>query len=570
MPFVIDTRAVIVCYATCALVCLAVMVALWGQYRRRYRGLGLWLADYVLHFASLALVMGRGSIPEALSVVGGNAATAVGYVLLLKGLRRNAGVSGREWPDWLAAAAFVSVNAWFFAVRPDLNARELALSAVLAFLSLRGVAILSRPEPELRRVGARAAAVLGLFALSSLIRIAINLFAPSPADFFGSPSASAVVLVVYMALFVALTFSLVGMIGNRVLLENGRMIGEKSRAYAILRVRLALREFAPDHAVKELMVKALDEIEELTGSVIGFYHFVDEDAGALSLQAWSTRTAREYCDARPGETHYPIDCAGVWVDCVRERKPVIHNDYAALAHRKGLPAGHAPLVRELVAPTIRDGKIVAILGVGNKATDYTDEDVALVSFIVDLVWTIIAQKRADDRIWELNALLEEQALTDDLTGLANRRAFFSVAERELAKARRYATPLSFCMLDIDRFKLINDTRGHHAGDDALKSVAGLIRGVARDADLPARLGGEEFGILLPNTRLAEAAVFAERLRAVVEGSPCECGGPPIRVTVSIGTAELQPGDADLETLLRAADGAMYRAKELGRNRVATA
>ena len=91
--------------------------------------------------------------------------------------------------------------------------------------------------------------------------------------------------------------------------------------------------------------------------------------------------------------HYCVDRAGVWVDCVRERKAVVHNDYASLPHRKGLPEGHAPVVRELVVPVIKDQKIVAILGIGNKPSDYTDEDVRTVSFLADVTWEIVGRRR---------------------------------------------------------------------------------------------------------------------------------------------------------------------------------
>ncbi|MBM4050649.1 MAG: PAS domain S-box protein, partial [Planctomycetes bacterium] len=128
------------------------------------------------------------------------------------------------------------------------------------------------------------------------------------------------------------------------------------------------------------------------------YHFVEPDQKTLSLQAWSTRTVREFCTAKGKGLHYGVAEAGVWVDCVHQRRPVIHNDYASLPHRKGLPEGHAQVIRELVVPILRGDKIVAILGVGNKPQDYTQEDVETVSFLADVAWEVTEQKRAAEAL----------------------------------------------------------------------------------------------------------------------------------------------------------------------------
>jgi PAS domain S-box-containing protein len=167
-------------------------------------------------------------------------------------------------------------------------------------------------------------------------------------------------------------------------------------------------EFATRHPLDALMQKALDEIGLLTHSPIGFYHFVEADQKTLSLQAWSTRTIREFCQAEGKGMHYNIDEAGVWVDCVHHRRPVIHNDYAALPHRKGLPPGHAEVKRELVVPTMRDERIVAILGVGNKPVEYDEQDVALVAYVADVIWSIVERKRAEEQLEAYQSQLEAQ------------------------------------------------------------------------------------------------------------------------------------------------------------------
>jgi PAS domain S-box-containing protein len=175
-------------------------------------------------------------------------------------------------------------------------------------------------------------------------------------------------------------------------------IAERRRIEETLRFRMSLLEYAAEHSLPELLQKTLDMLGELTGSPIGFYHFVEPDQNTLSLAAWSTRTIKQFCTAKGQGSHYPIDQAGVWVDCVHERRPVIHNDYTSLPHRKGLPEGHAPITRELVVPIMRANLIVAIAGVGNKTSDYTDSDVKIVSHLADVAWNIVEHKRAEEAL----------------------------------------------------------------------------------------------------------------------------------------------------------------------------
>jgi diguanylate cyclase (GGDEF)-like protein/PAS domain S-box-containing protein len=166
-------------------------------------------------------------------------------------------------------------------------------------------------------------------------------------------------------------------------------------------------------------------------------------------------------------------------------------------------------------------------------------------------------------------VLREMALTDPLTGVANRRHFFARAKEEFGRARRYARPLSFLMLDMDHFKRINDRYGHARGDLVLKAFCDGCRALLRDVDLFARTGGEEFAVLLPETTLDGARVIAERLRQFTAGQKVETEGGEITWTISAGVAMSEPSDADLDACLQRADNALYRAKERGRNRVET-
>ena len=184
---------------------------------------------------------------------------------------------------------------------------------------------------------------------------------------------------------------------DRVVITYGD-ITDVHRSKAILAARSRLSERAQELSLEHLLRATLDETEALTGSCIGFYHFMDSDQEAIQLKGWSTRTEAEFCRAEGKDSHYAISMAGVWADCVRERRPLIHNDYANLPNRKGMPPGHATVLRELVVPVFRAGLVVAILGVGNKPTDYNEEDVETVQTFADLAWDLVEQKRTDEAL----------------------------------------------------------------------------------------------------------------------------------------------------------------------------
>jgi diguanylate cyclase (GGDEF)-like protein len=166
---------------------------------------------------------------------------------------------------------------------------------------------------------------------------------------------------------------------------------------------------------------------------------------------------------------------------------------------------------------------------------------------------------------EANQRLEELASIDPLTGASNRRHFLELAKVEISRAKRQGLPLSLIMLDIDFFKSINDRFGHEAGDKALVALAATIHATLRGGDIFARMGGEEFIVMLPGQGLAEAFQMAERVRQLIAQN--EAPGCPARITVSAGLAGLENESDEIADLLRRADQGLYRAKNQGRNQV---
>jgi diguanylate cyclase (GGDEF)-like protein len=181
-------------------------------------------------------------------------------------------------------------------------------------------------------------------------------------------------------------------------------------------------------------------------------------------------------------------------------------------------------------------------------------------------------KLLQDELREKNVLLETLSVTDVLTGLANRRRLMTRLEEEVARARRYKTPLAVVMIDIDHFKQVNDVHGHAMGDEVLRNIGAMLKAGVRTTDLAARYGGEELTLVLPHTDIPAATLVAENLREKFAEFEHRLDGIALKKTVSMGvTARDGQGDVpSAEDLLKHADEALYRAKQNGRNRVEVA
>ena len=179
-----------------------------------------------------------------------------------------------------------------------------------------------------------------------------------------------------------------------------------------------------------------------------------------------------------------------------------------------------------------------------------------------------------ERYYNPGRLFEEVqrlAMTDDLTGLRNRRGFFEIAGRELERAERTGRPLTALMLDIDGFKRVNDTYGHAVGDEVLRHLAERCRRAVRDIDIVGRYGGEEFAVVLPETDLKTAYEVAERIRSTIGGEPFDTEVGPLPIRVSVGLALLtDDNDQTMASLLDRADTAMYLVKRAGGDAVRSA
>jgi diguanylate cyclase (GGDEF)-like protein len=205
---------------------------------------------------------------------------------------------------------------------------------------------------------------------------------------------------------------------------------------------------------------------------------------------------------------------------------------------------------------------VGVVSIARQGDDFTKTEKDLLEYLTGQA--IVSIENAD-----LHETVQRQAVTDELTGLSNVRSLHAALDREIERGRRFNSPLSLVMLDIDDFKNVNDEYGHQQGDEVLTAVAGVLRDLSRDIDLPARYGGEELAVVLPQTDAEGAANVAERMREAIESLriPSLTGDAPLNVTSSFGVAEIPASAGDKATLIAAADAALYRAKRAGKNRV---
>jgi diguanylate cyclase (GGDEF)-like protein len=217
--------------------------------------------------------------------------------------------------------------------------------------------------------------------------------------------------------------------------------------------------------------------------------------------------------------------------------------------------GHPPLMIELV----RSGEDCTNLFLYPSGAGFPPATRELAEWLASQAAVALENAR-------LHHLVQRQAITDDLTGLANRRHFLEVLAGEITRATAFDTPLSVIVADVDDFKLVNDVFGHHVGDEVLRRFSKLVADHLRDVDVAARLGGEEFAMILPDTEVNDAAAVAERVRVAVGELPLPLSRPH-GITATFGVAQHAAGETR-DDLVRRADAALYRGKSQGKNTVA--
>ena len=319
----------------------------------------------------------------------------------------------------------------------------------------------------------------------------------------------------------------------------------------------------------------IDEVErkrrELEDSIRRIGEAFGTGLDRQGLVDLAVRTAIGSCDAEAGRL-LPVDPHDIEEVRMVDEPGLLH---ALEAAEREVFSQETPLaevdvagVHALAMPVLgrRDGEgdaeTIAAISVARHGAGFTKEQKDLLAYLT--TQTAVSLENAD-----LHTRIQRQAITDELTGLSNVRHFHELLDQEIERAQRFNNHIGLVMVDIDNFKSVNDTYGHPQGDLVLKEVARVLRGECRDIDFPARYGGEEMSVILPQTDIAGAAMLAERMREAIEQLEVRRldGDGVLRLTASFGVAALPASATDKRYLIAVADEALYRAKHGGKNRV---
>ena len=503
----LDIRTLVLLNLIGSLVNLVALTIIWRKYRKRYSGSSWWLADMGLQLLAILLILLRGSIPDFISVVVANVVVQMGILALLIGLQRFFGMRGGQAHNVAFLALFVGLFTYWGVIQPNLNLREILLSWAMVWFFSQGVWLLLVRIPLIHRPKARMTAlILGGYVVINAARGLLQTVFPSRAtDFFHSGTLEGLAMLSYVTLSLFLMMSLVLMVTAR-LMEDVHVQEEKfSKAF-----------HSSPNAV--LLTREVD------GTIFELNQGFEEISGWPRAEALSKTT----------------NSLKLWLS------DEARNEFIARLASQGT-------VRNVVIPFHRkNGE--QFIGLISAERLRIGNELCIISTIGD----ITEQHR-------LQLKLEELATHDTLTGLANRRLFYDRFETALSQARRTGRKLAVVSLDLDRFKVINDTQGHETGDWVLVEAARRLSACLRGVDTVARFGGDEFVLLLWDIEdVAAATRLALKILEQFQ-IPFQAGTRELILHASLGIALYPDAGGDLATLLRKSDRALYEVKEAGRN-----
>ncbi len=499
----LDFRTVFITSVFVFAVCTVLVAQLWWQSRQRFAGLDLLAVDFSLQTVAMLLLSLRGLIPDLLSVSLTNILALSGAILGYMGLQRFVGrTPASPWPNYLFLILYSLVFIYYGVVPVDIRIRSLTATLGLMIIWLQCFWLLMfQVDPAWRPLTRWVAAAYGGYVLVNVLRIGYYFGAPPRGyDYLRAGDFEVSVFIAYLVLLVFLTYSLALMVNKRLFGHLKTQEEKFSKAF---------RSSPNAIVLSRLMDAKILEFNE------GFLHISgyreDEVRGktTLELNLWSALEDRETLVAEVSRT-----------GGMKNREFKFRN--------KGGNEIIGLLAAEII--TVEDERCLLV----------TISDIS-------------ERKRMEEEIKELS-------LRDAMTGLYNRRGFFTIADQELKIARRSGKKLSLVYIDCDGLKMINDTFGHEEGDRALKAAAEVLNRTFRSSDVIARMGGDEFAVLSLDAPEQERDRFAGRLRTIIDNYNAQNPGP-WRLAMSWGTAVYDPErHQSLDEVIAAADQIMYQMK----------
>lgn len=311
-----------------------------------------------------------------------------------------------------------------------------------------------------------------------------------------------------------------------------------------------LHSLVDSSSEEELLKSLMERGIQLIEADFGYLFQVDEKESRLTLQAWTPEALKAWEGESPNQP-FPLDKGGIEAECINKKAPVIRYQ------------------SEMVTPILEYGRVVALLKLHRKSPPLDWDETELISFLARDIWMLSQKRRAESHLQVCQEKIEQSARFDSLTDLPNRNYILEKIQDEAIRFTRNKRPFSILICDLDHFRAINAHHGYDGGDFALISIAQILKSSIRGQDTVARWGGEEFMLLLPETKMEGAANVAEKLRHKLEFTKLNYKKRTFKLTMTVGVATCTK-NPQIEELIKKADQALYLGKTEGCNRVITA
>lgn len=504
---IFDIRTLILINFIVNIITMVTMIIIWHQYRRRFEGISFWLINNILHAVGVGLILLRGFIPDFIAIVISNTMLLSGALFTLMGLEHFADKKGPQIHNYILMILYFLLTTYFFAINPDMAMREIVMSSMIIIIDSQSCwLLLRRVSHDLRSMTNIVCMVMSGYVIASFIRMILLMAFPlQTEDFFKSGFADSMAITVYLSLHICLIISLVLIVTRRLLAEVQAQEEKFTKAFHSSPYAIVLTRSSDGQ---------IFEVNDGFVNITGYQR--DEVIGktTLNLHLFQREDDR--------------------INIVNE-----------LSKKRKIKEYEIQILK-------KSGEMM----IGLFSADFIliNNDQCILSSISD----ITEQSKMRNK-------LQEMATHDVLTGLPNRRFFYDRFEIALANAQRGDRKMAIMSIDLDKFKPVNDTLGHAAGDMVLIEAAQRLRGSLRKVDTVARFGGDEFLLLIWETESKDGVTRVAQKILDSFRQPFFINRDQINLSVSIGIALYPEHGEDIQTLIRKSDEALYLTKERGRN-----